>query len=110
MDFLTLFAIYVVVVVTCIVLVCKYSGQQQTPFSILFNSVGKVRKVEKRVTLLAIPVTNAEWHCYDTVDCNAKTISFLFFFCIGDCAINAKMAAKPFTTHFAQTVSSKVCP
>lgn len=42
MDFLTLFAIYVVVVVTCIVLVCKYSGQQQTPFSILLNSVGKV--------------------------------------------------------------------
>lgn len=44
MDFLTLFAIYVVVVLTCVVLVCKYSGQQQTPFTILFNSVGKVRK------------------------------------------------------------------
>ncbi len=44
MDFLTLFAIYVVVVLTCIVLVCKYSGQQQTPVSILFNAVGKVRK------------------------------------------------------------------
>ncbi|KAM3591844.1 uncharacterized protein V6R79_008239 [Siganus canaliculatus] len=42
MDFLTLFAIYVAVVLTCIVLVCKYSGQQQTPFSILFNSVAKV--------------------------------------------------------------------
>ncbi|XP_049916679.1 palmitoyltransferase ZDHHC4 [Epinephelus moara] len=42
MDFLTLFAIYVVVVLTCIVLVCKYSGQQQTPFTILFNYVGKV--------------------------------------------------------------------
>lgn len=43
MDFLTLFTIYVVVVLTCIVLVCKYSGQQQTPFTILLNSVGKVR-------------------------------------------------------------------
>ncbi|XP_068439029.1 palmitoyltransferase ZDHHC4 isoform X2 [Clinocottus analis] len=42
MDFLILFAIYVVVVLTCIVLVCKYSGQQQTPFSVLFNWVGKV--------------------------------------------------------------------
>uniref|UniRef100_UPI0037E9B0AE palmitoyltransferase ZDHHC4 n=1 Tax=Semicossyphus pulcher TaxID=241346 RepID=UPI0037E9B0AE len=42
MDFLTLFAIYVVVVLTCIVLVCKYSGRQQTPFSILFNSIVKV--------------------------------------------------------------------
>lgn len=43
MDFLTLFAIYVVVVLTCIVLVCKYSGQQQTPFSIIFKAVAKVR-------------------------------------------------------------------
>ncbi|XP_038591170.1 palmitoyltransferase ZDHHC4 [Micropterus salmoides] len=42
MDFLTLFAIYVVVVLACIVLVCKYSGQQQTPFNILLNAVGKV--------------------------------------------------------------------
>nr|XP_020471564.1 probable palmitoyltransferase ZDHHC4 isoform X2 [Monopterus albus] len=42
MDFLTLFAIYVVVVLTCIVLVCKYSGQQQTPFHIAFNFVVKV--------------------------------------------------------------------
>ncbi|XP_033975311.1 probable palmitoyltransferase ZDHHC4 [Trematomus bernacchii] len=42
MDFLTLFAVYVTVVLTCIVLVCKYSGQQQTPFSILLNFVGKV--------------------------------------------------------------------
>ncbi|XP_032359204.1 palmitoyltransferase ZDHHC4 [Etheostoma spectabile] len=42
MDFLTLFAVYVVVVLTCIVLVCKYSGQQQTPFSVIFNYVGKV--------------------------------------------------------------------
>ncbi|XP_054455111.1 palmitoyltransferase ZDHHC4 isoform X2 [Anoplopoma fimbria] len=42
MDFLTLFAVYVVVVLTCIILVCKYSGQEQTPFSILFNFVGKV--------------------------------------------------------------------
>lgn len=46
MDFLTLFVIYVVAVVTCIVLVCKYSGQQQTPFHVLFSFVAKVRKVE----------------------------------------------------------------
>lgn len=42
MDFLTLFAIYVVVVLTCIVLVCKYSGQQQTPFTFLWDSLAKV--------------------------------------------------------------------
>lgn len=42
MDFLTLFAIYVAVVLTCIILVCKYSGQQQTPFTVVFNAVGKV--------------------------------------------------------------------
>ncbi|CAG04472.1 unnamed protein product, partial [Tetraodon nigroviridis] len=42
MDFLTLFAIYVLVVLTCIVLVCKYSGQQQTPFTTLSTYVGKV--------------------------------------------------------------------
>lgn len=42
MDFLTLFAIYVVVVLTCIVLVCKYSGQQQTPFTLLWDSLAKV--------------------------------------------------------------------
>lgn len=46
MDFLTLFAIYVVVVLTCIFLVCKYSGQQQTPFNLLFNAVAKVGKPE----------------------------------------------------------------
>ncbi|XP_060883610.1 palmitoyltransferase ZDHHC4 [Labrus mixtus] len=42
MDFLTLFVIYVIVVLTCIFLVCKYSGQQQTPFSVLFNCLVKV--------------------------------------------------------------------
>lgn len=42
MDFLTLFAIYVAVVLTCIVLICKYSGQQQTPFNKLFNFALKV--------------------------------------------------------------------
>ncbi|XP_026206951.1 probable palmitoyltransferase ZDHHC4 [Anabas testudineus] len=42
MDFLTLFAIYVVVVLTCIVLICKYSGQQQSPFHVLFSYVAKV--------------------------------------------------------------------
>ncbi|XP_072229170.1 palmitoyltransferase ZDHHC4-like [Leuresthes tenuis] len=42
MDFLTLFAIYVAVVLTCIFLVCKYSGQQQSPFNVLLNHVTKV--------------------------------------------------------------------
>ncbi|KAM6951796.1 palmitoyltransferase ZDHHC4 [Aplochiton taeniatus] len=42
MDFITLFAIYVVVVLICIALVCKYSGQQQTPFGLLLNSVSRV--------------------------------------------------------------------
>ncbi|XP_028989067.1 palmitoyltransferase ZDHHC4 [Betta splendens] len=42
MDFLTLFAIYVVVVLTCIALVCKYSGQQETPFHTVFSYVAKV--------------------------------------------------------------------
>ncbi|XP_074519495.1 palmitoyltransferase ZDHHC4 [Halichoeres trimaculatus] len=39
MDFLTLFAIYVAVVLTCIFLVCKYSGQQQSPFNTIFNTI-----------------------------------------------------------------------
>ncbi|KAM9424271.1 palmitoyltransferase ZDHHC4 isoform 1-T2 [Pholidichthys leucotaenia] len=42
MDFLTLFAIYVVVVLTCIFLVCRYSDQQQTPFNALLNFTAKV--------------------------------------------------------------------
>lgn len=42
MDFLTLFAVYVLVVLTCIILICKYSGQQQTPFNTLFNCAVKV--------------------------------------------------------------------
>lgn len=42
MDFLTLFAVYVLVVLTCIILICKYSGQQQTPFDTLFNRLVKV--------------------------------------------------------------------
>ncbi|KAG7491831.1 hypothetical protein MATL_G00008310 [Megalops atlanticus] len=42
MDFLTLFAIYVVIVLSCIVLVCKYSGQQQTPFGRLFSAVTEI--------------------------------------------------------------------
>ncbi|NP_001290621.1 probable palmitoyltransferase ZDHHC4 [Esox lucius] len=41
MDFLTLFAIYMGVVLTCIALVCKYSGQQQTPFGVLFDALTK---------------------------------------------------------------------
>ncbi|KAI1896013.1 hypothetical protein AGOR_G00090430 [Albula goreensis] len=39
MDFLTIFAIYVVVVLSCIVVVCKYSGQQQTPLGRIFSAV-----------------------------------------------------------------------
>ncbi|XP_061912089.1 palmitoyltransferase ZDHHC4 [Entelurus aequoreus] len=42
MDFLTLFAIYVAVVLTCIVLVCKYSGQKQTPLNIFLSCTAKV--------------------------------------------------------------------
>ncbi|XP_056627235.1 palmitoyltransferase ZDHHC4 [Triplophysa dalaica] len=42
MDFLTLFGVYVVVVLTCIALVCKYSGHQQTPLGRLFDSVTRV--------------------------------------------------------------------
>lgn len=42
MDFLTLFAVYVLVVLTCIALVCKYSGQQQTPFGLLLNFISRV--------------------------------------------------------------------
>lgn len=44
MDFLTLFAVYVAVVLTCIALVCKYSGQQHSPLNALFNFAAKVRK------------------------------------------------------------------
>ncbi|KAJ8413654.1 hypothetical protein AAFF_G00081610 [Aldrovandia affinis] len=42
MDFLILFAIYVVLVLSCIVLVYKYSGQQQTPFGRIFSYVIKI--------------------------------------------------------------------
>ncbi|XP_021174661.2 palmitoyltransferase ZDHHC4 [Fundulus heteroclitus] len=42
MDFLTLFGIYVAVVLTCIFLVCKYSGQQHNPFTTLLSYVTKV--------------------------------------------------------------------
>ncbi|XP_017273968.1 palmitoyltransferase ZDHHC4 [Kryptolebias marmoratus] len=42
MDFLTLFAIYVAVVITCMFLVCKYSGQPQSPFNTLLNYLFKV--------------------------------------------------------------------
>ncbi|XP_077057219.1 palmitoyltransferase ZDHHC4 [Siphateles boraxobius] len=38
MDFLTLFGIYVAVVLTCIALVCKYSGHQQTPLGRLLDT------------------------------------------------------------------------
>ncbi|KAM9837503.1 palmitoyltransferase ZDHHC4 isoform 2-T2 [Aulostomus maculatus] len=42
MDFLTLFAIYVAVVLTCILLICRYSGQQQTPLNTLLNCIANV--------------------------------------------------------------------
>ncbi|XP_030611175.1 palmitoyltransferase ZDHHC4 [Archocentrus centrarchus] len=42
MDFLTLFAVYVAVVLTCIALVCKYSGQQHSPLNVLFNFAAKI--------------------------------------------------------------------
>lgn len=67
MDFLTLFAIYVVVVLTCIVLVCKYSGQQQTPFSIVFNFVGKVKKMGILTMLLQ---ADTVWRCFTEFNIN----------------------------------------
>ncbi|XP_068610469.1 palmitoyltransferase ZDHHC4 [Brachionichthys hirsutus] len=42
MDFLALFAVYVAVVLACIVLVCKYSGRQQTPAAVLLDAAAKV--------------------------------------------------------------------
>ncbi|XP_024140111.1 palmitoyltransferase ZDHHC4 [Oryzias melastigma] len=42
MDFLTLFAIYVVVMLTCIFLVCKYSGKQHSPLNRLIDCFAKV--------------------------------------------------------------------
>lgn len=42
MDFLTLFAVYVLFVLICILLVCKYSGQQKNPFDTIFNGLLKV--------------------------------------------------------------------
>lgn len=48
MDFLTLFGIYVVVVLACIALVCRYSGQQHNPLNSLYSFALKVRKEQKR--------------------------------------------------------------
>ncbi|XP_054623704.1 palmitoyltransferase ZDHHC4 [Dunckerocampus dactyliophorus] len=42
MNFLTLFAIYVAVVLMCMILVCRYSGHQDNPFNILFSCIAKV--------------------------------------------------------------------
>ncbi|XP_034426956.1 probable palmitoyltransferase ZDHHC4 [Hippoglossus hippoglossus] len=42
MDFLSLFAAYVLLMLTCIVLLCKYSGRQQSPFLIFFNFIVKL--------------------------------------------------------------------
>nr|XP_061807337.1 palmitoyltransferase ZDHHC4-like [Nerophis lumbriciformis] len=42
MDFLTLFAIYVAVVLTCIILICKYSGREHSPLNSLLNILSKV--------------------------------------------------------------------
>lgn len=57
MDFLTLFAIYVALVLTCIFLVCKYSGQQHSPFTVLFDVLAKVRNVERPYD----PYLNGRW-------------------------------------------------
>lgn len=57
MDFLTLFGIYVAVVLTCMFLVCKYSGQQHNPFNTL---VAYVTKVGVFFTLL-LPPTTTGW-------------------------------------------------
>ncbi len=45
MDFLTLFGVYVALVLACIALVCKYSGQQQTPLGLLLDKFTGVSKV-----------------------------------------------------------------
>lgn len=57
MDFLTLFAIYVVVVLTCIVLVCKNPGQQQNPFTLILDGLTKVRKKKWCVCVIQQKVT-----------------------------------------------------
>ncbi|KAI5623176.1 putative palmitoyltransferase ZDHHC4, partial [Silurus asotus] len=42
MDFLTLFGIYVAVVLSCIALVCRYSGQHRSPFSRAYSLLSQV--------------------------------------------------------------------
>lgn len=76
MDFLTLFAIYVAVVLTCIVLVCKYSGQQQTPFSVLLNSVGKVRRISISTSIPQIDTARRCWPCNTKIVCSEKCSQF----------------------------------
>ncbi|MEQ2237571.1 hypothetical protein ILYODFUR_024420, partial [Ilyodon furcidens] len=51
MDFLHLFGIYVAVVLTCIFLVCKYSGQQNNPFNTLLSYVSKVTHIHSITSL-----------------------------------------------------------
>ena len=109
MDFLTLFAIYVVLVLTCIALVCKYSGQQQTPFNTLLNSVGKVKTGEP---------PNSFFHFYKPALSGAVALispgaekydrSCRFSF-TGSRSSYAKMAPNVYTVDLAQAFSSKVC-
>lgn len=110
MDFLTLFAIYVAVVLSCIVLVCRYSGQQQTPFTILIDSVGRVRVVafacNSKKTSLYGAVGLFYHHTKTLYGLQLKLLTFLF---TGDRTLNTQMAPKAFPGDPAPTVSSKVC-
>ncbi|XP_077481879.1 palmitoyltransferase ZDHHC4 [Stigmatopora argus] len=42
MDFLTLFVVYVAVVLTCIIFICKYSGRENNPLNSILNIISKV--------------------------------------------------------------------
>lgn len=80
MDFLTLFAVYVAVVLACIALVCKHSGRQQTPLGVLLGSVGKV--------------SAAPGHCTSTGGRAAALFNALATLVPGGRANNAAMAPK----------------
>lgn len=106
MDFLTLFAIYVVVLLTCMILVCKFSGQRQTPFTVPFNYLEQVRNVF--CFLSFTPHIDTVWRYWaDLFLFSYKDpVNFLFIDCY---AVYAKMAPKVFPAGCAHTISSKVC-
>lgn len=99
MDFLTLFGIYVAVVLTCIFLVCKYSGQQNNPFNALLSYVTQVSYVHF--------VSPSNQHLVALLDhmCCIQ----VHLFSIGSGPFHSSVASEVFTLDFPQTVSSKVC-